>query len=134
MDFKLTDEQQMFYDTVRRFAEAELAEGAAARACAESYPWDVAARFAQMGLLGITIPEADGGIGGGLVNAILAIQAVAEVCPRSGDVIQAANFRPGAHLRGIRHGRAERALPRPDPAGQGADFAGHDGAPRPDPP
>lgn len=94
MDFKLTEEQQMFHDTVRRFAEAELAEGAAARARAESYPWEVAERFAQMGLLGITIPEADGGIGGGLVNAILAIQAVAEVCPRSGDVVQAANFGP----------------------------------------
>lgn len=94
MDFKLTDEQQMFFDTVRRFAEAELAEGAAARANSESFPWDVAARFAEMGLLGITIPEADGGIGGGLVDAILAIQAVAEVCPRSGDVIQATNFGP----------------------------------------
>jgi len=94
MDFRLTDEQQMFYDTVRRFALAELAEGAAARANLDAYPWDIAEKFAKMGLLGITIPEADGGIGGGLVNAILAIQAVAEVCPRSGDVIQAANFGP----------------------------------------
>ncbi|WP_439524590.1 acyl-CoA dehydrogenase family protein [Marivita sp.] len=94
MDFRLTDEQQMFYDTVRRFALAELADGAATRANQDAYPWDVAEKFAQMGLLGITIPEADGGVGGGLVNAILAIQAVAEVCPRSGDVIQAANFGP----------------------------------------
>lgn len=94
MDFRLTDEQQMFHDTVSRFARAELAEGAAERAMRESYPWDVAEKFAKMGLLGITIPEADGGVGGGLVNAILAIMAVAEVCPRSGDVIQAANFGP----------------------------------------
>lgn len=94
MDFRLTDEQQMFHDTVRRFAMDKLAEGAAARARSERYPWDVAEMFAEMGLMGITIPEADGGVGGGLVNAILAIQAVAEVCPRSGDVIQAANFGP----------------------------------------
>lgn len=94
MDFRLTDEQQMFYDTVQRFARAELAEGAAERARAETYPWDVAEKCASMGLLGVTIPESDGGVGGGLVNAILAIQAVAEVCPRSGDVIQAANFGP----------------------------------------
>lgn len=94
MDFTLTQEQQMFHDTVRRFALAELAEGAATRAASHDFPWDVAKRFAELGLLGITIPEADGGSGGGLVNAILAIQAVAEVCPRSGDVIQATNFGP----------------------------------------
>jgi alkylation response protein AidB-like acyl-CoA dehydrogenase len=38
--------------------------------------------------------EADGGQGGSLIDAILAIQAVAEVCPRSGDIIQASNFGP----------------------------------------
>ncbi len=94
MDFKLTQEQQLFFDSVRRFAVAELAQGAAQRAAAREYPWDVAQHFARMGLLGITFPEADGGAGGSLVDAVLAIRAVAEVCPRSGDVIQACNFGP----------------------------------------
>lgn len=94
MDFKLTSDQQMFYDTVRRFAQNELAEGAAARANSSEFPWAVARRCAEMGLLGITVPEKDGGMGGSLVDAILAIQAVAEVCPRSGDVVQAGNFGP----------------------------------------
>lgn len=94
MDFNLTQEQQIFYDTVQRFARDELAEGAAARANSREYPWDVAQKFAEMGLLGITIPEADGGVGGTLIDAILAIRAVAEVCPKSGDVVQAANFGP----------------------------------------
>ncbi len=94
MDFNLSEEQQIFYDTIRRFAQSELAEGAAERANAKGYPWDVAARFAQMGLLGITIPLEDGGVGGTLVDAILAIRAIAEVCPKSGDVVQAANFGP----------------------------------------
>lgn len=94
MDFNLTDEQQMFYDVVRKFALAELAEGAAARAASHEYPWEVASKLADLGLLGITIPEEDGGVGGGLVNAILAIRAVAEVCPKSGDIIQAGNFGP----------------------------------------
>jgi len=94
MDFKLTDEQQMFYDSVCRFASTELGPGAAARARAGEYPWDIAQKCAQMGLLGITICQEDGGQGGTLIDAILAIQAVAEVCPRSGDVIQAGNFGP----------------------------------------
>lgn len=94
MDFKLTQEQQIFFDSVRKFALAELADGAAERARAKEYPWDIARKFAQMGLLGITFPEADGGNGGSLVDAVLAIRAVAEVCPKSGDVIQACNFGP----------------------------------------
>lgn len=94
MDFKLTSDQQMFFDTVHRFAQNELAEGAAARANSSEFPWAVARRCAEMGLLGITVPEKDGGMGGSLVDAILAIQAVAEVCPRSGDVVQAGNFGP----------------------------------------
>ena len=94
MEFGLTPEQQMFYDSVHRFAISELKSGAAARASAREYPWEVAEKCASMGLLGITIAEEDGGQGGSLVDAILAIQAVAEVCPRSGDVIQAGNFGP----------------------------------------
>ncbi|MCL7466530.1 acyl-CoA dehydrogenase [Phaeovulum sp. NW3] len=94
MDFSLTDEQRMFQDSVRRFALNELAEGAAERARRAEYPWDVARRMAEMGLMGIALPEADGGMGGTLVDSILAIQAVAEVCPRSADAIQAGNFGP----------------------------------------
>lgn len=94
MDFKLTEEQQIFYDSVRRFAQAELGQDAAKRAASPEYPWEVAAKLSGMGLLGITFPEADGGAGGSLIDSILAIQAVAEVCPRSGDVIQAGNFGP----------------------------------------
>ena len=66
----------------------------AERARAEGYPWEVARRMAELGLMGIALAEDDGGSGGTLVDSILAIQAVAEVCPRSGDVIQAGNFGP----------------------------------------
>jgi alkylation response protein AidB-like acyl-CoA dehydrogenase len=94
MDFKLTEEQQLFHDSVSKFARNELAGGAAERAGSHEFPWDVAAKCAEIGLLGITVPEKDGGIGGSLIDAILAIQAVAEQCPRSGDVVQAGNFGP----------------------------------------
>ncbi len=50
--------------------------------------------MADQGLLGITIGQADGGQGGSLMDAVIAIQAVASVCPRSADVIQAGNFGP----------------------------------------
>ena len=89
MDFRLTSEQTQFRDSVLRFAQKELAAGALARAHDAKYPWDVAKKMAQQGLLGITIAEADGGQGGTLIDAVLAIEAVASACPRSADVIQA---------------------------------------------
>lgn len=92
MEFQHTESQQIFRDSVSRFAERELAAGALARAHADSYPWDVARKFAEFGLLGISIPEEKGGVGGTLMDSVLAIQAVAEVCPRSADVVQAGNF------------------------------------------
>lgn len=94
MDFSLTPEQQQFRDSVLRFAKDHLLEGALERAHASAYPFDVAKLMAKQGLLGITIPEADGGQGGTLMDAVLAIEAVASVCPRSADVIQAGNFGP----------------------------------------
>jgi len=92
MDFRFTPEQEQFRDSVRRFAEKHLAQGALARAHAAEYPWDVAKLMAQQGLLGITVAEADGGQGGTLMDAVIAIETVAAVCPRSADVVQAGNF------------------------------------------
>jgi alkylation response protein AidB-like acyl-CoA dehydrogenase len=92
MNFDLTPEQQAFRDAVRGFAEKHLREGALARAHDPDHPWDVARLMAKQGLLGITIPEQDGGQGGTLMDAIIAIETVAQVCPRSADVVQAGNF------------------------------------------
>ena len=94
MDFGLSSEQEEFRGAVRRFVEKHLAAGARERAHAPGYPWDVARLMAKQALLGITIPEADGGQGGTLLDAVLAIETVASVCPRSADVVQAGNFGP----------------------------------------
>jgi alkylation response protein AidB-like acyl-CoA dehydrogenase len=92
VDFRLTEEQRLFAGSVRAFAERHLRAGALARAHDEQYPWDVAQLMAGQGLLGITVPEEAGGLGGSLMDAVVAIQEVARVCPRSADVVQAGNF------------------------------------------
>jgi alkylation response protein AidB-like acyl-CoA dehydrogenase len=94
MDFQLTPEQSQFRDSVLGFAQRHLAKGARERAHAPEYPWEVAKLMAKQGLLGITIKEADGGQGGTLMDAVIAIETVASVCPRSADVVQAGNFGP----------------------------------------
>ncbi|OZI40205.1 acyl-CoA dehydrogenase [Bordetella genomosp. 1] len=92
MDFDLTPEQRDFQTAVRRYAEKTLKPDALARAHADDYPRDVARGMAAQGLLGITMNEADGGMGGSLMDAVIAIETVASVCPRSADVVQAGNF------------------------------------------
>lgn len=92
MDFNLNESQRIFRDQVTGFAERHLREGAVERAHSGDYPWAVAQQMAANGLLGITIGEDAGGLGGSLVDAVLAIEAVAAVCPRSADVVQAGNF------------------------------------------
>ena len=94
MDFDLSPDERAFQDSVSRFAQDKLAAGALARAHEPGYPWETAQLLASQGLLGIVMPEADGGAGGTLMDAVIAIQAVAAVCPKSADVVQAGNFGP----------------------------------------
>src|ERR1700682_5256443 len=94
MDFRLTPEQEQFRESVRRMAEKHLAQDARKRAYSPEYPWDVAKLMAAHELLGITISEADGGRGGTLLDAVIAIETVASVCPKSADVVQVGNFGP----------------------------------------
>jgi alkylation response protein AidB-like acyl-CoA dehydrogenase len=92
MNFELTSEQQAFADAVGKFALNELAPGALERAHSPHYPWDIASKLSEQGLLGIALLEKDGGQGGTLMDAVIAIQEVAMHCPKSADVVQAGNF------------------------------------------
>jgi alkylation response protein AidB-like acyl-CoA dehydrogenase len=92
MNFDLTAEQKTFRDAVRGFAERHLRAGALERAHNPEHPWQISRLMAEQGLLGITIAEKDGGQGGTLLDAVIAIETVAQVCPRSADVVQAGNF------------------------------------------
>src|SRR3954463_16818038 len=94
MNFEFTDEQKLFADSVRRFAVAHLEKDALTRAHNSGFPFDVAKLMSAQGLMGITIPEADGGVGGTLMDAVIAIEQIAAVCPRSADVVQFGNFGP----------------------------------------
>uniref|UniRef100_UPI0035CC829D acyl-CoA dehydrogenase family protein n=1 Tax=uncultured Sphingomonas sp. TaxID=158754 RepID=UPI0035CC829D len=94
MDFELTEEQSAFRDSVARFARANLADSALRRAHDPSFSFDLARILAAQGLLGIVFSQEDGGAGGTLMDAVIAIQELAMVCPKSADVVQAGNFGP----------------------------------------
>ena len=94
MEFNLTEEQITFQNSVRSLADKYLKEGNLKRAHDPLFPKDIAKLFSKNGLMGITLPEKDGGQGGKLMDAVLAIEQVALICPRSADVIQAGSFGP----------------------------------------
>src|ERR1700733_1153244 len=94
LDFDFSAEQKQFAEQVRRFAREHLAKGALERAHDPRFPFDVARLMAKRGLLGITLPQDEGGQGGTLMDAIIAIGEVAAACPRSADVVQFGNFGP----------------------------------------
>src|SRR5258708_6188767 len=94
MNFDFTEEQRLFADSVRKFAQAQLAKDALKRAHDAKFPFGVAKLMSQQGLMGITIPEKDGGQGGTLMDAGIAIEQTAAICPRSADVVQFGNFGP----------------------------------------
>lgn len=94
MQFAFTEEQKLFAESVRRFAEGALQPQALARAHDPRFPRDVAQDLARQGLLGIAMAPKDGGQGGSLMDAVIAIEQVAAACPRSADVVQAGNFGP----------------------------------------
>ena len=94
MNFEFTEEQKLFADSVRRFALANLETDALKRAHDPRYPFAVAKLMSEQGLMGITIADADGGQGGSLMDAVIAIEQIAAVCPRSADVVQFGSFGP----------------------------------------
>ena len=77
MNFEFTEEQKLFAESVKRFALAQLEKDALKRAHDPRYPFDVAKLMSQQGLMGITIAEADGGQGGTLTDAVIAIEQIA---------------------------------------------------------
>src|SRR6478609_5883907 len=75
MDFSLTDEQQDFVAAIRDFCARECGTQEQREKLTEGYElhhnFDVYRRMAELGWLGITIPEEHGGSGGTMLDACL---------------------------------------------------------------
>ncbi len=72
MDFELTDNEDLFQRTVREFCDKKLIPRSREIDTKEEIPQDVLDGMAELGLLGITIPEEYGGPGGSMMMATLA--------------------------------------------------------------
>ena len=82
VDFSLSEEQLALQETVRRFASSELGEEAK-RIEEEDEPAsrETVRRYAELGFLGVNIPEALGGGGMSHLDAVLVLEELARVSP-----------------------------------------------------
>ncbi len=80
MDLELSDEQAIIRDTARSFAKRELAPLAARRDAEDLFPEKELRALADIGLMGVNIPEAYGGMEAGVVSYSLAITELARGC------------------------------------------------------
>ena len=79
MDFDLTDEQELLRDTVRTFALERVAPVAAELDVEARFPYELVSELAELGLMGIPVPERYGGAGADTVSYAIAVEELARV-------------------------------------------------------
>src|SRR4051812_16713860 len=120
MDFALTDEQQDFVAAIRDFCARECGTQEQREKLTEGYEvhhnFDVYGQMAELGWLGVTIPEEYGGSGGSMLDACLFMEETSRgLAPIGGyattPIVARATQRFGTHAqkREILGGIAPRA-------------------------
>ncbi|MEO6951443.1 MAG: acyl-CoA dehydrogenase [Polyangia bacterium] len=91
MHSKLTDEQAMVQKTAADFAKHEVLPKAAEIDRAHRHPKELVARMAELGLMGIAVPEEYGGAGFDALSYALALEEVSRACASTGVIMSVNN-------------------------------------------
>jgi butyryl-CoA dehydrogenase len=84
MWMELTEEQQMMRDMVRRFAQDEVEPLAIEIDREHTFPDETARKMAELGLMGVCIPEEYGGAGMDDLCYYIAVEELGRVCGSTG--------------------------------------------------
>ncbi len=79
MDFALDDQTELLQRTVREFAQAEVAPAAEELDRTHSFPYEIVAKMASLGWMGIPFPEDVGGAGGSSLQYAIAVEELTRV-------------------------------------------------------
>jgi acyl-CoA dehydrogenase len=105
MDLKLTREQQDIRKAAREFAEGEFPEMAQVCDQEETYPRELVKKAAELGFIGLNLPEKYGGSGYGYLEKCIVSEEFWRVDPGLGSVLISATF--GADMIEL-YGREEQ--------------------------
>ena len=98
MHFELTDEQEQIRQSVREFAEAEIAPHVMERDEAQHFPIELIPKLAELGLMGVIFPEEYGGAGMGYVEYATIIDELSRVDGSVGISVTAHNSLCSNHI------------------------------------
>jgi acyl-CoA dehydrogenase len=84
MDFELTEEQRIIRDTVRDLADKVIAPRAAKLDLGAEFPRENLKALADLGFMGVLVPEAYGGAGLGNLEHVLILEEVNRACASTG--------------------------------------------------
>src|SRR5213076_2683162 len=79
MNFDLSPEHELLRETVRRFALERVAPVAEELDREKRFPYDLVAELAELGLMGMTIPEEYGGAGADTVSYAIAVEELTRI-------------------------------------------------------
>lgn len=99
MDFELNEDQQQIKQTIREFAEAELAPHVSEWDEAQHFPVELRPKFAELGIMGVLVPEEYGGAGMGYIEYATIIEELSRVDPSIGLAIAAHNSLGAGHIQ-----------------------------------
>ena len=91
MNFELTEEQLLIQNTVREFSLAEIKPRAAEIDKSCEFPHDTFKKAAELGFLGVYIPEEYGGAGMDHVSYSMVIEEISRVCASTGVILSVCN-------------------------------------------
>jgi short-chain 2-methylacyl-CoA dehydrogenase len=79
MNYELTEEQELLRRTVRDFSESKVAPIAEELDREERFPYELVQEMAELGLMGIPIPEEYGGAGADTVSYAITIEELTRI-------------------------------------------------------
>ncbi|MFC1498832.1 acyl-CoA dehydrogenase family protein [Verrucomicrobiota bacterium] len=80
MDYGFTEEQVMIRDLCRQIAEEKIKPVREKYDESGEFPWDIIKILAQSDLFGVSIEEKYGGMGGGVMETVIAVEELSKVC------------------------------------------------------
>jgi short-chain 2-methylacyl-CoA dehydrogenase len=76
LDFDFTDEQKAVREVAREFADNEIAPRAEHYDQTKQFPYDIVAKMAELGFMGLPVPEQYGGVGADTLTYAIAVEEI----------------------------------------------------------